>query len=65
MMAKEYKDRGPKICATSRGRALADIHGIDAGGEYNTDPKEKDDSQKNLTNWGEEEWCVVRSPSLD
>ena len=29
-----------------------------AGGEYNTDPNEKDESQQNLTQWGEEEWYV-------
>lgn len=26
------------------------------GGDYNTDKSEKDESQKNLTNWGEEDW---------
>lgn len=26
------------------------------GGDYNTDKSEKDESQQNLTNWGEEEW---------
>ena len=26
------------------------------GGEYNTDKSEKDESQKNLSKWGDEEW---------
>lgn len=26
------------------------------GGDYNTDKKDQDDSQKNLSKWGEEEW---------
>ena len=26
------------------------------GGDYNTDKSEKDESQKNLDKWGEEEW---------
>lgn len=26
------------------------------GGGYTTDKKDKDESQQNLTNWGEEEW---------
>lgn len=26
------------------------------GGDYTTDKKDKDESQQNLTNWGEEDW---------
>lgn len=60
MMAKEYKNRGAGRWIPAQFRSATDGRLNDTGGEYNTDPKEKDESQQNLSNWTEEEWYILR-----
>ena len=59
MMAKEYKDRGTLREILHKPGNSINVRVSYVGGEYNTDPSEKDESQKNLQQWGEEEWYVA------